>query len=567
MANCVETTRLILASAAMVACLLLVGCTPPAPKQDKFNACIDMSTLQFSAISMGSSAPPVCGPSEVAVSWSAAVPGNGGPLAPTKSSQGALGNTGATGARGPAGARGDTGASGAAGAPGRAGAQGDTGVPGPTGPAGAKGDTGAAGASGLPGKDGNSILNGSGQPSATLGNDGDFYLDITDFVLYGPRTSGAWPEGTQRLIGPEGPIGPQGPQGETGATGAPGSVGSPGPQGPQGLPGPAGPAGATGPAGKDGAPGPQGPAGPAGGTASAPNPNNLTYRMSIGTDPATQITGFTQKISNPGSVMLGGGKPNFGDVVATLPMNSSVLTQLTDLATGTHIPTASVEMCKPGEVTGNCTLELSLTDVLVVSIDIKQDPTQATATVQLNFAREKASIFPGAPRPAVTYEWDIAGNTLISSSGSTDTTTRSDSTTYTVTLPGSPSVIPTRSWHMSATQSGTTHMGGGGGAGKANFADISVETRTGPATIAMISDLTTGKLLTSVVISGCEASVCASKTVLSSVLVTDLVLGSPSLFDAVQFSYGTIKWDRNDTGVDPSKGRSFFWNVLENVGR
>ncbi|MEO6126555.1 MAG: hypothetical protein ABIR32_22870, partial [Ilumatobacteraceae bacterium] len=44
---------------------------------------------------------------------------------------------------------------------------------------------GAAGA-------GTTILNGSGAPASSLGSDGDFYLDTTGNILYGPRAGGLW---------------------------------------------------------------------------------------------------------------------------------------------------------------------------------------------------------------------------------------------------------------------------------------------------------------------------------------------------------------------------------------
>lgn len=51
-------------------------------------------------------------------------------------------------------------------------------VPGPAGPAGA---------------DGNTILSGHGIPASTVGRDGDYWMDLDAWVLYGPKTSGAWP--------------------------------------------------------------------------------------------------------------------------------------------------------------------------------------------------------------------------------------------------------------------------------------------------------------------------------------------------------------------------------------
>jgi hypothetical protein len=36
------------------------------------------------------------------------------------------------------------------------------------------------------------LLSGAGTPPSTLGNDGDFYVDTTSGVLWGPKTGGAW---------------------------------------------------------------------------------------------------------------------------------------------------------------------------------------------------------------------------------------------------------------------------------------------------------------------------------------------------------------------------------------
>ena len=109
------------------------------------------------------------------------------------------------------------------------------------------GPTGPQGPRGLPGFDGTNgktLLNGSGAPPDTLGSNGDFYLDTTSDVLYGPKTGGAWPATGVSLVGPKGATG------ATGATGPAGATGAQGPQGPQGDTGPTGP---QGPAGTNGA--------------------------------------------------------------------------------------------------------------------------------------------------------------------------------------------------------------------------------------------------------------------------------------------------------------------------
>jgi hypothetical protein len=49
---------------------------------------------------------------------------------------------------------------------------------GPAGPTGSQGATGPAG---------NTILNGVGPPSSSTGNNGDFYLDTSAYIMYGPK--------------------------------------------------------------------------------------------------------------------------------------------------------------------------------------------------------------------------------------------------------------------------------------------------------------------------------------------------------------------------------------------
>ena len=142
-----------------------------------------------------------------------------------------------------------------------------------------------------PGKATNTILHGTGSPSVSMGSNGDFYLDLTTYNIFGPKTLGRWPApvslkgapgpaGPQgaaaravdhatnissvtpsTVTGPTGPTGATGPAGPAGAKGEKGEKGDAGAAGPQGL---AGPAGASGIAGAKGEKGDVGPAGPQG---------------------------------------------------------------------------------------------------------------------------------------------------------------------------------------------------------------------------------------------------------------------------------------------------------------
>ena len=139
----------------------------------------------------------------------------------------------------------------------------------------------------------NTLRNGIGAPSATLGKNGDFYIDTVSMNLYGPKSKNAWPlpkslvgpagvagaigkagangkDGTNGKDGRDGSNGRDGDRGPAGiSTGGAGDVGPAGPAGPIGATGPAGPAGAQGSAGVAGAAGPAGATGatgPAGAT-------------------------------------------------------------------------------------------------------------------------------------------------------------------------------------------------------------------------------------------------------------------------------------------------------------
>lgn len=106
------------------------------------------------------------------------------------------------------------------GSAGAAGTKGDTGLTGQTGPAGATGSqgpagqTGATGQTGADGKAGSSVLSGSGVPEASLGSDGDTYLDIDTGDIY-KKADGAWSK-TGNIKGDTGATGQTGADGKAG---------------------------------------------------------------------------------------------------------------------------------------------------------------------------------------------------------------------------------------------------------------------------------------------------------------------------------------------------------------
>ena len=109
--------------------------------------------------------------------------------------RGERGERGLKGERGKQGFKGEPGPKGEPGAPGKQGepgAPGKQGEPGPKGEPGAPGKQGEPGAPGASGKPIGGLYSGNGKPLDKIGQQGDFYIDMTEKRLYGPKTSDGW---------------------------------------------------------------------------------------------------------------------------------------------------------------------------------------------------------------------------------------------------------------------------------------------------------------------------------------------------------------------------------------
>ena len=89
---------------------------------------------------------------------------------------------------------------------------------------GPKGDQGDPGQNG---QDGKSVLTGNGAPAASLGNDGDTYLDLDSLNLY-TKTSTGWGSPVANIKGATGAAGQNGTNGTNGQNGAAGANGADG---------------------------------------------------------------------------------------------------------------------------------------------------------------------------------------------------------------------------------------------------------------------------------------------------------------------------------------------------
>jgi hypothetical protein len=86
------------------------------------------------------------------------------------------------------------------------------------GPAGAQGAQGPQGLQGTPGPAGSTVLSGNGTPTTTTGANGDFYLDLTSSLFYGPKSAAGWGTGFS-MKGASGATGASGTNGTNGTNG------------------------------------------------------------------------------------------------------------------------------------------------------------------------------------------------------------------------------------------------------------------------------------------------------------------------------------------------------------
>ena len=165
----------------------------------------------------------------------------------------------------------------------------------------------------------NTILSGTVAPKASLGIDGDFYLDFKSMNFYGPKVSGKWPlpiglRGPQGATGAPGVMGLDGDDGATGKAGSSSVVaGATGATGAIGSVGPAGPKGETGAAGGSGAPGMMGAAGVAGSQGAAGAAGTSGGQGAQGSQGVQGAPGSKGDTGNVGDAGAKGDKGNTGD--------------------------------------------------------------------------------------------------------------------------------------------------------------------------------------------------------------------------------------------------------------
>ena len=147
----------------------------------------------------------------------------------------------------------------------------------------------------------NTILSGNVIPLKTVGIDGDFYIDLKNANLYGPKTKGVWklatslrvPETKDVVVPVAGIDGAKGNTGEQGLAGANGTNGAAGAKGADGVKGADGAKGATGLTGATGSTGYTGATGSIGATGAKGETGATGLSGAAGTNGTAGVKGDT----------------------------------------------------------------------------------------------------------------------------------------------------------------------------------------------------------------------------------------------------------------------------------
>jgi len=134
--------------------------------------------------------------------------------------------------------------------------------------------------------------------------------------------------------------------------------------------------------------------------------------------------------------------------------------------------------------------------------------------------------------------------------------------------------IDVLAWSWGMSQSGTTHMGSGGGAGKANFQDLSFTKYIDSASNALMIALAKGTHIPVVKLlarKAGEGQVPYITIELKEVMVTSVSTGGSGgedrLTENVTLNFAEVKYTYNQQSKTGGKGadKIFAWNIAENA--
>ena len=130
------------------------------------------------------------------------------------------------------------------------------------------------------------------------------------------------------------------------------------------------------------------------------------------------------------------------------------------------------------------------------------------------------------------------------------------------------------SWSWGATQSGTTHMGGGSGSGKAYFQDLSLTKYVDKSTPVLLQHVSTGKHIANGTMyvrkAAGDSPLEYIKLEMKDIIVTSVSSGGSGSDDRitenVTLNFGEYKYIYTEQKPDGSKGAApeFAWDIAAN---
>lgn len=130
-------------------------------------------------------------------------------------------------------------------------------------------------------------------------------------------------------------------------------------------------------------------------------------------------------------------------------------------------------------------------------------------------------------------------------------------------------------WSWGVSNSGTTHMGGGGGSGKANFQDISCTKYIDSGSHALLLACATGEHFPKAVLTVRKAGKTQQKYVtitMEEVMVTAVSTGGSGgedrLTENLTLNFAKVKFEyfeQNEKGVVSSTAKAMTYNIAENT--
>jgi len=134
--------------------------------------------------------------------------------------------------------------------------------------------------------------------------------------------------------------------------------------------------------------------------------------------------------------------------------------------------------------------------------------------------------------------------------------------------------IDVLAWSWGMSQSGTTHMGGGGGAGKASFQDLSFTKYIDSSTNALMTALAKGSHIPKVVLMARKAGEGQAKYItitMEEVLVTSVSTGGSGgedrLTENITLNFGKVAlaYTPQDSEGTLAGDKTFTWNIAANT--